>query len=52
MGYPGLPETLRILPALNLGEVIEKAYGTVCRDGMNIATRLEGLDEPGAADTG
>jgi adenylate cyclase len=32
---------------VHLGEIIEKADGTVYGDGVNIAARLEGLAEPG-----
>jgi class 3 adenylate cyclase/TolB-like protein/cytochrome c-type biogenesis protein CcmH/NrfG len=39
------PMTFRI--GLHLGEVIEKADGSVYGDGVNIAARLESLAEPG-----
>jgi adenylate cyclase len=32
---------------VHLGDVIEKADGTVCGDGVNIAARLQALAEPG-----
>ena len=32
---------------VHLGDVIEKADGTVYGDGVNIAARLQGLAEPG-----
>jgi adenylate cyclase len=44
-----LPEgrRMRYRIGVNLGEVIEKADGTVYGDGVNIAARLESLAEPG-----
>ncbi|MGJ7506245.1 adenylate/guanylate cyclase domain-containing protein [Variovorax sp. GT1P44] len=45
----GLPEAsrMRFRIGVHLGDVIEKADGTVYGDGVNIAARLEGLAEPG-----
>jgi len=44
-----LPEAkrMRFRIGVHLGDVIEKADGTVYGDGVNIAARLEGLAEPG-----
>ncbi|MDM0109711.1 adenylate/guanylate cyclase domain-containing protein [Variovorax sp. J22R24] len=44
-----LPEAsrMRFRIGIHLGDVIEKADGTVYGDGVNIAARLEGLAEPG-----
>jgi adenylate cyclase len=44
-----LPEArrMRFRIGVNLGEVIEKADGTIYGDGVNIAARLESLAEPG-----
>ncbi len=44
-----LPEErrMRFRIGVNLGDVIEKADGSVYGDGVNIAARLEGLAEPG-----
>ncbi len=44
-----LPENrrMRFRIGLHLGDIIEKADGTVYGDGVNIAARLEGLAEPG-----
>ena len=38
---------LRFRVGVHLGDVIEKADGTVYGDGVNIASRLQGLAEPG-----
>ena len=38
---------MRFRIGVNLGDVIEKADGTVYGDGVNIAARLEALSEPG-----
>ncbi len=38
---------LRFRVGVHLGDVLEKADGTVYGDGVNIAARLEGLAEPG-----
>ena len=45
----GLPEDrcLHFRIGVHLGDVIEKADGTVYGDGVNIAARLQGLAEPG-----
>lgn len=42
------PGKLRFRIGLNLGEVLEKADGSVYGDGVNIAARLESLADPGA----
>jgi adenylate cyclase len=44
-----LPEDrrMRFRVGVHLGDVIEKADGTIYGDGVNIAARLEGLAEPG-----
>lgn len=38
---------MRFRIGVHLGEIIEKADGTVYGDGVNIAARLEGLTQPG-----
>jgi len=38
---------MRFRIGVHLGEIIEKADGTIYGDGVNIAARLEGLAEPG-----
>ena len=38
---------MRVRIGVHLGDVIEKADGTVYGDGVNIAARLEGLAEAG-----
>jgi adenylate cyclase len=45
-----VPEELRLRfrVGLHLGDVIEKTDGTVYGDGVNIASRLQGLAEPGS----
>jgi len=45
----GLPEAARMhfRIGVHLGEIMEKADGTIYGDGVNIAARLEGLAEPG-----
>ncbi len=45
----GVPEDrrMRFRIGVHLGDVIEKADGTIYGDGVNIAARLEGLAEPG-----
>ena len=45
----GTPEErqMRFRIGVHLGDVIEKADGTIYGDGVNIAARLEGLAEPG-----
>jgi len=37
---------MRFRIGINLGEIIEKADGTIYGDGVNVAARLEGLAEP------
>ena len=45
----GMPDNrrMRFRIGVHLGDVFEKADGTVYGDGVNIAARLEGLAEPG-----
>jgi adenylate cyclase len=45
----GVPENrhMQFRIGVHLGDVIEKADGTIYGDGVNIAARLEGLAEPG-----
>ncbi len=38
---------MRVRIGVHLGDVIEKADGSIYGDGVNIAARLEGLAEPG-----
>ena len=40
-------ESMRFRIGVHIGDVIEKADGTIYGDGVNIAARLEGLAEPG-----
>ena len=51
LGKPGADvrdvSRMRFRIGVHLGDVIEKADGTVYGDGVNIAARLEGLSEPG-----
>jgi adenylate cyclase len=46
----GVPEDqrMRFRIGVHLGEIIEKADGTVYGDGVNVAARLQNLAEPGA----
>ncbi len=48
-GSSAVPEAgrMRFRIGVHLGEIIEKADGTIYGDGVNIAARLEGLAEPG-----
>ena len=47
--FAGIPDDrqLRFRIGVHLGDVAEKADGTVYGDGVNIAARLQGLSEPG-----
>ena len=48
-GDPGPDDQrMRFRIGIHMGEIVEKADGTVYGDGVNIAARLEGLAEPGA----
>jgi adenylate cyclase len=38
---------MRFRIGVRMGDVIEKAHGTIYGDGVNIAARLEGLAESG-----
>jgi len=40
-------QAMRFRVGIHLGDLIEKADGTVYGDGVNVAARLEGLAEPG-----
>jgi adenylate cyclase len=46
----GVPESRRIVfrIGIHLGDVVEESDGDLMGDGVNIAARLEGIDEPGA----
>ena len=45
----GVPEDrcMRFRVGVHVGDLMEKADGSVCGDGVNIAARLQGLAEPG-----